>query len=200
MPSTKHTSVPTVAPRPAATASTPVAAALAAAASAVLVVAGPLILSRQGYLWVLLVLVAAAAVYGAVIDVRTLQLPNALTGPLATAGAVQVLGYSVFYGGVGPAGSALAAAAVVFVVYALMATAGWCGFGDAKFAGALALFVGMYVGLLAIYLIPLSVTLGSAHMLVTKALSRRPVSRIPQGPAIAAAALIIMTLGLVLFD
>lgn len=184
---------------PFADAAVSIPAALAAAASAVLVVAGPLILSWQGYLWVLLVLVAAAAVYGAVIDVRTLRLPNALTGPLAAAGAVQVAG-SAFHGGIGAAGSVLAAAAVVFVVYALMATAGWCGFGDAKFAGALALFVGVYVGLLAIYLIPLAVILGSAHMLVTKALSWRPVSRIPQGPAIAAAALIIMTLGLVLFD
>ena len=181
--------------RVARTTSTPLIVALAAAASAVLVVAGPPLVGQLAYLWVLLVLVAVAAVCGAVVDVRTLRLPNALTGSLASAGVVQVAGSSL-YGGVGAVWPSLAAAAVVFVVYALMAAAGWCGFGDAKFAGALALFAGLYVGLLAIYLIPVAIVLAAAHMLVAKVISREPVSRIPQGPAIAAAALIIMVLGL----
>ncbi|WP_052193316.1 prepilin peptidase [Microbacterium sp. ZOR0019] len=184
--------------RAARTTSTALNAALAAAASAVLVLAGPQLVGWQGYLWVLPLPVAAAAVYGAVVDARTRQLPNALTGPLGAAGAVQVAGSSL-YVGVEAVGPLLAAAAVVFVVYVLMAAAGWCGFGDAKFAGALALFVGLYVGLLAIYLIPVAIVFGSIHMLVAKAISREPVARIPQGPAIAAAALIIMALGLALF-
>lgn len=184
--------------RTARTTSTPLNVAIAAAASAVLVLAGPQLVSWRGYLWVLLLVVAAAAVYGAVVDVRTMRLPNALTGPLVAAGAVQVAG-SLLYVSVATVGPLLAAAAVVFVVYALMAAAGWCGFGDAKFAGALALFVGLYVGLLAIYLIPVAIILGSVHMLVAKAMSREPVSRVPQGPAIAAASLIIIVLGLSLF-
>lgn len=178
--------------------STALNVAIAAAASGVLVLAGPQLVSWRGYLWVLLLAVGVAAVYGAVIDVRTMRLPNALVGPLAAAGAVQVAG-SILYVGVDAVVPSLAAAAVVFGVYSLIAAAGWCGFGDAKFAGALVLFVGLYVGLLAIYLIPMAIILGSAHMLVAKGMSRAPVSRVPQGPAIAAAALIIMVLGVSFF-
>lgn len=176
------------------TTSTALNVALSAAVSAVIVLAGPQLVGWQGYLWVLPLPVAAAAVYGAVVDARTLQLPNALTGPLGAAGVVQAAGSSL-YVGVEAVGPVLAAAAVVFVVYVLMAAAGWCGFGDAKFAGALALFVGLYVGLLALYLIPVAIVLGSVHMIVAKVISREPVARVPQGPAIAAAALIIMALG-----
>jgi len=178
--------------------STPLIVAVAAAASGVLVLAGPQLVSWRGYLWVLLLVVAAAALHAAVVDVRTMRLPNALTGPLAAAGAVQAAG-SLLYVGAAAVGPTLGAAAVVFVVYALMAAAGWCGFGDAKFAGALVLFVGLYVGLLAIYMIPVAIILGSVHMLAAKAMSRAPISRVPQGPAIAAAALIIMVLGLSVF-
>lgn len=177
---------------------TPLRTAIAAAASGVLVLGGPQLVGWWGYLWVLLIAVAAAAAYGAVVDVRTMRLPNALTVPLAAAGAVQVAG-SILYVGVDAVVPSLAAGAVVFVVYALIAAAGWCGFGDAKFAGALALFVGLYVGLLAIYLIPMAIVFGSVHMLVAKGMSRAPVSRVPQGPAIAAAAIVIMVLGLSLF-
>lgn len=167
--------------------------ALACGVSALWMVVVPSMLGWAAHLRTLSALIVAAAIVIAVVDLRTLTLPNRFVAPLAAAAVVQVMG-GVFYGR--SAVATVTAAAVVFGAYAVMAALGWCGFGDAKFAGALTLLVALYSGFLAIYLVPVAILLSSVQIAVSRAL-RRPERRHPHGPAIAAAAVLLVLIGLV---
>ncbi len=170
-------------------------AAGAALGSGVLVVAGPAVLGWAGYLWVLCAITATAAAALAIVDARTLTLPNLHVVPLAAAALVQVAG-SATYQSPMHAVAAAAASAVVCAGYAVLAAAGWCGFGDAKFAGAVTLIVGVNIGLVGIYLLPVALILSSGWLVVLR-ISRRQ-SHHAHGPAVAIAAGILMTAGLLL--
>lgn len=137
--------------------------------------------------WALLAATAIAAAAIAVVDHRTFTLPNRYVGPLAAAGAVQVVATALFTTDVWAAAWPAIAAAVVFITYAVMGMAGWFGFGDAKFAAALALIVALYAGPLAIYLVPLAILTGAARRVIRGARARK--SKLAHGPDIAAAAI-----------
>lgn len=174
---------------PARRALMPTAAAAAASALAVAVV--PSAIGWVGYLWVLFALATGAAVALAVVDTRTLTLPNRFVAPLACSALVLVAG-GAWYGR-SPV-PALVAAAVVLGVYAVMAALRWCGAGDAKFAAALTLLVGLYVGMLALYLLPMALVISSAQIAGSRLVSPE-ARRHAHGPAIAASAIVLMAVG-----
>lgn len=168
---------------------TPARVAIAVAGSLVIAALHPA-LGSDVHRWVLLAATAAAAVWFAVIDLRTFTLPNRLVGPLAAAAAAQLIAITVITGAVTPSANTIAAAAIVFLGYALIGMAGWMGFGDAKFAGALTLIVGLYAGLLAAYVLPLAMLIGAAQRALRGRL--KPHDRYAHGPDIAAAVILIM--------
>lgn len=165
-------------------------------------IAGGLILASIAYLnvqiytWVSLACFGAAAATIAAVDVRTRLLPNRFTGPLAVAAAVQVTAMSVQQMDLWIAIGAVIAAAVVFAAYVAMGMVGWFGFGDAKFAAALALFAGIFAGWFAIYAVPLAVLLSGAEraIRIARGGDRRAHAH---GPAIAIAAIAVTAIGIV---
>jgi prepilin signal peptidase PulO-like enzyme (type II secretory pathway) len=113
------------------------------------------------YPWVLTAATAAAALIPAIIDGRTHKLPNRYTGPLALAAAIQVIAFSIRAGDPWSLLWAGIAAAVTFVLFAAMALRDYVGFGDVKYAAALALAVAITTGLMAIWIMPVAVLLGA---------------------------------------
>lgn len=167
-----------------------VVAAVAGAFLAGLALAG-----IPGYPWIALACFTAASSAIAGVDVRTKRLPNRYTGPYALAGALQAAAVSISTADPWILVIAVAAAAMVFLAYAMMGMAGWFGFGDAKFAGAVTLFAGVFSGWFAIYLVPLAVLLSAGERLVRIAAGRGRAAH-AHGPAIAAAALIVAAVGI----
>lgn len=161
-----------------------------------LILAAIAYLNVQIYAWVALACFAAAAAAIAAIDVRTRLLPNRFTGPLAVAAAVQVCAMSLQQMDLWIALGAAVAAAVVFAAYVAMGMVGWFGFGDAKFAAALALFAGIFAGWFAIYAVPLAVLLSGAEraIRIARGGDRRAHAH---GPAIAIAAIAVGAIGIV---
>ncbi|WP_234058066.1 prepilin peptidase [Microbacterium sp. NFH-22A-Y] len=151
--------------------------------------------SVPGYPWIALAGFTAAGAAIAVVDVRTRRLPNRHTGPYALAGALQAAAVSIATADLWILVVAVATAATVFLAYALMGMAGWFGFGDAKFAGAVALFASVFAGWFAIYLVPLAVLLSAGERLARIAAGRGRTAH-AHGPAIAAAALIVTAVGI----
>lgn len=148
-----------------------------------------------GYPWIALASFTVAGAVIAVVDVRTRRLPNRYTGPYALAGALQAAAVSIATADPWIFIVSIAAAAAVFLAYAFMGMAGWFGFGDAKFAGAVALFASVFAGWFAIYLIPLAVLLSAGERLARMAAGRGRTAH-AHGPAIAAAALIVTVAGI----
>lgn len=166
---------------------------IAAAVGALLATAA--LIPVPGYSWIALACFAAAAVAIAVVDVRTNLLPNRYTGPLALAAALQATAVATQRLDPWVAVVAAAAAAVVFLAYTAMGMAGWFGFGDTKFAGALALLAGTFAGWLAIYLVPLAVLISAAERAVRMTAGRSRKAH-AHGPAIAIAAIAIAIAGI----
>jgi len=108
-----------------------------AATAAPGVVAG--ILQLVAYLYL-----AAISVALAVIDVETQRLPNPIVLPAYIVGLAMLGAAAVLAGDPGPLLTAVAAAAVFAVLYAIPAFArpGSMGMGDVKLAGVLGLFLG----------------------------------------------------------
>lgn len=90
------------------------------------------------------VLVAAAA--GAVCDVRTGRIPNALTLPLLACGVA----WSVFAGGWAGLGGSLGAGLLVGLPFVVLYAMGAGGAGDAKLMMALGAWLGLTDGLVAL--------------------------------------------------
>ncbi|WP_454115824.1 prepilin peptidase [Microbacterium aurum] len=167
-----------------------VGAAIGGTLLAVLALAGV-----TGYPWIALASFTAAGVVIALVDIRTRRLPNRYTGPYALAGALQAAAVSIVAADPWILIVSIAAAATVFLAYALMGMAGWFGFGDAKFAGAVALFASVFAGWFAIYLVPLAVLLSAGERLARIAAGRGRTAH-AHGPAIAAAALVVTAAGI----
>ena len=149
------------------------------------------------YAWAITACLAAGAAAVAVVDARTHTLPNRYVSAFAAAGLIQAVAAAV----ASKAGirllDPLIAAAAVCAAYVLLGLVGWFGFGDAKFAGALAVTVAIYAGLAAIYIVPLAILFAALWMLLCRALGR--VARIrAHGPAIALAAIGIMVAAVLL--
>lgn len=142
--------------------------------------------------WLLAVPALLAASALAVIDARTRLLPNRHVAALAAGAAVVVLSLALRMGEPGPVLVALLVAAVAAAAYLGMGLAGWVGFGDAKFAGALALAIAPLCGMGALWLAPLAVVLGGVQRLANP---RQRGAR-PHGPAIAAAGGALLVLAL----
>jgi len=172
------------------------AAALAAAASCLLAVAAQLILPARGYEWILLVLLTAAAVWAAVIDVRTLRLPNCLSAGIASAALVQAGALAIATGNIGRLWQPILAAAIVGILYLGMGLLHWCGLGDVKFATAVALAVALTSGLTAIYIVPLALLVGAGQVGIRRALGR--TGKHAHGPAAAAGGVIVMAAAILL--
>lgn len=120
-------------------------------------------------------------------DLRTGRLPNYEVGKLLIAGLVLCAACSMT--NAATVVLALVAAVVVFAIYALMTIADWCGAGDAKFGGTLALIVGVSLGLYALYLPLLALLFSAAARLIRIALwPGRQRARSPHGPALVVAA------------
>jgi Flp pilus assembly protein protease CpaA len=181
----------TVSTRP--TASTRTTTVIAAAGSAILAVLAFPISSSTGYAWALTVLLTVAAAGTAVVDARTHKLPNRFVAPIAAAGVVQAAGLAVSTNDPARLLVPLAVAAIVFAVYTGMGLAGWFGFGDAKFAGALTVTVALYAGFAAVYIVAVAILLGALYRAFLL-LRRRSAGAHPHGPAITISAITVMAL------
>ena len=140
----------------------------------------------------LLVAVAllAAGIPLAITDARTHTLPNSDVGhvALASTGWLAVLAMT----NAPAAAGALLAGAGVFGAYVVMGLVGVSGFGDAKFAGALAALLGASCGLYALYLplvaLMVSVVQSALYRAVWPSPWRFGTMRLPHGPALVIAA------------
>ncbi len=148
-----------------------------------------------GYPWIAIFCFTAAGVAIAAVDARTRRLPNRYTGPYALAGLLQAIAVSIMAADPWILVVSVAAAAAVFLAYAMMGMAGWFGFGDAKFAGAAALFAGVLAGWFAIYLVPLAVLVSAGERLGRMTTGRGRTAH-AHGPAIVTAALIVTAAGI----
>ena len=169
-----------------------VTAAVAAAGSSAVAVLLFAVVTTAAYAWALIAFLAVAAAAMAVVDARTYRLPNRYVAALAAAGLVQSVAVAVASHDAIRLLDSLVAAAAVGAAYVLLGLVGWFGFGDAKFAGALALTVAIYAGLAAIYILPLAILFAALWTLLSRALGRDARTR-AHGPAIALAAISVMT-------
>jgi len=90
--------------------------------------------------------VIGASTVGAVWDVLQHRIPNLLTGPLFITGLV----WAVWMGGLGGAGEALVACAVMAAPYVFLFLVAGGGAGDAKMMGAIGVWLGLVNGLIAL--------------------------------------------------
>jgi len=169
-----------------------VTAAVAAVGSSAVAVLLFAVLTTAAYEWALTAFLAAAAAAIAVVDARTHRLPDCYVAALAAAGLVQVVAVAVASHDAVRLLDSLVAGAAVGAAYVLLGLVGWFGFGDAKFAGALALTVAIYAGLAAMYIVPLAILFAALWTLLSRALGRDARTR-AHGPAIALAAISVMT-------
>jgi prepilin peptidase CpaA len=141
---------------------------------------------------VLLVISAAASVVFLIAsyhDIRHRSIPNWL--PISVAVAA-VLKWSVF-GQLAPALWAAGAAAIVFVVSAILFAQGWIGGGDVKLGSAAAFLLGAPAT--PQFLVLMALIGGAIAVLLLLGWSReRQRPTIPYGVAIAAAAIAMMAL------
>lgn len=142
----------------------------------------------------LVVIVAAFAGALAVIDARTLRLPNRLVGPLAVVGLVQAIGLAALTGDATQALVPLGAAGITGLLYLGCCLAKWMGYGDVKFAGAFALSIATYAGWAAIYLLPLAFMIGAIQRIAEHIAGRGRTGGRAHGPAITLAGVGILLL------
>ena len=103
---------------------------------------------------------------------------------LAAAGLVQAAAVAVASNDAIRLLDSVGAAAAVGAAYVLLGVIVWFGFGDAKFAGALAVSVAIYAGLAAIYIMPLAIVFTAIWRLLFR--TARGIGGLhAHGPAIA---------------
>lgn len=136
---------------------------------------GPILVNT--FVTLTLLLLLAATLIAAVIDVRTRQIPNALTGALAIA----AIG-SHFPQGLGPTLVAIATAIAVFGLGTIAFSLGWFGGGDVKL---LAGCCGLVSFPDCLVLVAYVLAAGGILALVTAALSGRLVALVRSTLAVA---------------
>ncbi len=146
------------------------------------------------YGWAAFAVVAVFSGTLAVVDERTMRLPNRLVASLACFGLIQAFGASLAAHSLAPLGAAAACAAALGLAYISLAMIGSCGAGDAKFAAALALSIAPFIGLVALYILPVAF-LVSAVRVVARRLQGH-ADRHPHGLSIAIAGLGLMATAL----
>ena len=174
-----------------------VTAAVAAAGSSAVAVLLFAVITTGAYAWALTAFLAAAAAAMAVVDARTYRLPNRYVAALAAAGLVQAVAVAVASHDAIRLLDSLGAASVVGAVYVLLGLVGWFGFGDAKFAGALAVTVAIYAGLATMYIVPVAILFAASWRLICRAFGKGG-GRHAHGPAIAISAVCVMAAAVLL--
>jgi len=177
-----------------ARATTTIPAVVALAASLILATAVLTAPATTWYPWVLTAATACGALFPAVIDARTHTLPNRYTGPLALAAAIQVVAFTIRSADPWQLLWAALAAVVTFLLFSLLAIRDYVGFGDVKYAAALALLATILAGLAAVYLMPVAVLLGAAGRGIRYLLGHRTHKQ-ALGPYILAATVLLMVYG-----
>jgi type IV leader peptidase family protein len=149
---------------------------------------------RLAYLLGVSVTAAFVACLIAIDDHRTGLLRNQWTAPFALAGLIQV---AVASAGLPPATNvatpSLLGAVITTALYILLGLLGWVGFGDVKFAAGLALFVAIPGGWSGVYLLPLALICSALPRLIRRTAARPQRVRVAHGPALAAAATVLMS-------
>ena len=174
-----------------------VTAAVAAAGSSAVAVPLFAVITTAAYAWALTAFLAVAAAAIAVVDARTYRLPNRYVAALAAAGLVQAAAVAVASHDAIRLLDSLGAAAAVGAAYVLLGLVGWFGFGDAKFAGALALTAAIYAGLAAIYIVPLAILFAASWRLICHAFGEGR-GRHAHGSAIVISAVCLMAAAVLL--
>lgn len=162
---------------------------LTGALGLLLVAAEPL-LGGTAYGWAVVAVTAAFSARLALVDERTHTLPNRFTGALAVFGIIQAVGISAWRHDTAHLVIAGVTAGILASLYALLALTKSGGFGDIKFAGALALTIAPYAGLLTLYLLPIAFMISALRIMWRRARGR--TSKHPHGPSIAIAGVAIM--------
>jgi leader peptidase (prepilin peptidase)/N-methyltransferase len=175
--------------------STGVMTGMAAIGSCALAAAAWPILTTGPYGWILAGLLVAAGTPVAIIDLWTRKLPNRYVAPIAAAGLVQAAAIAFASTDLCRLVVPVVCALIVFAAYTAMGLAGWFGFGDAKFAAALTVTVAIVAGYAAVYIVAIAVLLGGTQRLLVAGLGRHSPAH-PHGPALLAAAVIILGLTL----
>ena len=170
-------------------------AAVAAAVSSAAAVLLFAVITTAAYAWALTAFLAAAAAAIAIVDARTYRLPNRYVAALAAAGVVQASAVAAESHDAIRLLDSLGASAAVGAAYVLLGLVGWFGFGDAKFAGALAVTVAIYAGFAAIYIVPLAIVFTAIWRLLSRTVGSIG-GRHAHGPAIALSAIGIMVAAL----
>lgn len=159
-------------------------------AAAILLATLPLTVAKFAaeplYPTLLTIVIVAAAAFLAIIDARTLRLPNAPTLALLGVGLTQVV-VTLITGAPETAMIAVGASTTLFLITLAAAAFGWVGVGDAKFIAGLTLTVALLAGWYALYLLPVALMIESLRQVISRRTGRNAF-----GPALAVAATIIM--------
>lgn len=147
--------------------------------------------ARFGYSWALpaYLYLAAVAVALALIDLDVMRLPDAIVLPSYLVAGALLVPAALLGDGMGPVLRGLAAAALMWAVYRLLAQFGGMGHGDVKLAPLLGFYLGwlgwgpVAVGAFAAFLLG---GLVGAVLMATRLAGRK--SRIPFGPYMLAGA------------
>ncbi|MGF2950655.1 prepilin peptidase [Microbacterium sp. PI-1] len=163
---------------------------LSAAVLGLLLVAAAPVLGGTAYGWVVVAVTAVRSARLAVVDERTHTLPNRLTGALAVFGIIQAIGISAWRHDAAPLVIAGVTAGILASLYALLALTKSGGFGDIKFAGALALTIAPYAGLFTLYLLPIAFVISAVRIMARRVRGR--AAKHPHGPSLAIAGIVLL--------
>jgi leader peptidase (prepilin peptidase)/N-methyltransferase len=145
------------------------------------------LLTTEAYAWALTIAVAGSGGALAIIDIRTLTLPNRYVAAIVSAGLVQAAASSIAHHQPHIFWDAVIAAMLVWAMYVVLGLAGWFGFGDAKFAAALTSIVAIYAGFEALYVVPAAIMMAALSRTIPRDTGGRA-----HGPAIALSATLLM--------
>lgn len=147
-------------------------------------------LGGTAYGWAVVVITAVFSARLALIDERTHTLPNRLTGALAVFGIIQAIGISAWRHDPAPLITAGVTAGILASLYALLALTKSGGYGDIKFAGALALTIAPYAGLLTLYLLPIAFIISAVRVMDRRVRGR--AAKHPHGLSLATAGVVLL--------